>query len=100
MTLDTPKNVTLYRITQEAISNAIRHGQARRIEIDLTASKPQLSLTIRDNGKGFLVDGKTRLGMGLRIMGYRADTVGGVLSVHSEAGVGTEIKCLLPEGWQ
>jgi PAS domain S-box-containing protein len=100
LTLDTRTNVTLYRITQEAIGNAIKHGKALRIEIDLTASKPQLSLTIRDNGRGFLLDGKPRPGMGLRIMGYRADTVGGVLSVHSEVDVGTEIKCVLPDGWQ
>jgi PAS domain S-box-containing protein len=94
--LDTQTNITLYRITQEAINNAIKHGQARRIEIDLKAGKPQLSLTIRDHGKGFLPDDILRRGMGLRIMGYRASTVGGVLSVHSEVDVGTEIKCLLP----
>lgn len=98
LTLDTQTNVTLYRIAQEAISNAIKHGRARRIEIDLAAGKPQLSLTIRDNGKGFLPDEKNRSGMGLRIMGYRADNVGGVLSVHSEIDAGTQIKCLLPAG--
>jgi len=96
LTLDTQTNLTLYRIAQEAINNAIKHGQARRIEIELKAGKPQLSLTIRDHGKGFSPDHKPRSGMGLRIMGYRANTVGGVLSVHSEVDVGTEIKCVLP----
>jgi PAS domain S-box-containing protein len=95
--LDAQTNVALYRITQEAISNAIKHGQARRIEIDLKADKPQLSLTIRDNGKGFLLNDKSRRGMGLRIMGYRTDTLDGILSIHSEADAGTEIKCFLPQ---
>jgi two-component system, LuxR family, sensor kinase FixL len=99
LALGTRTNVTLYRITQEAISNAVRHGKAARIEIDLKADKPQISLTVRDNGKGFSVDDQPRLGMGMRIMGYRADTLGGTLSVHSEANSGTEIKCFLPDGF-
>jgi len=49
---------------------ASRPRQARRIEIDLKAAKPQLCLTIRDQGKGFSWDGKAPAGMGLRIMGY------------------------------
>jgi signal transduction histidine kinase len=98
LTLGAQTNVALYRIAQEAISNAIKHGQARRIEIDLNASQPQLSLTIRDNGQGFLLGDKSRHGMGLRIMGYRTDTLGGVLSIHSEVAVGTQIKCVLPNG--
>jgi PAS domain S-box-containing protein len=99
LNLDAQTNVALYRIAQEAINNAIKHGQARRIEIDLKADKPQLSLTIRDKGKGFLLDDKPRLGMGLHIMGYRADTLGGILSIHSEVDVGTEIKCFLPKAF-
>ena len=95
--LDAPTSLALYRITQEAINNAIKHGQARRIKVDLQVNKPQLSLIIRDKGKGFDVNAAPRQGMGLRIMGYRTDTLGGMLYIHSEAGVGTEIKCVLPK---
>jgi len=58
-----------------------------------------LCLTIRDQGKGFSWDGKAPAGMGLRIMGYRTDNLGGVLSVQSELNAGTEIKCIFPNGF-
>jgi signal transduction histidine kinase len=44
-------------------------------------------------------DGKAPAGMGLRIMGYRTDNLGGVLSVQSELNAGTEIKCIFPNGF-
>lgn len=88
-------NNALYRIAQEAINNAVTHGKARRIEISLKADLPQVILTVRDNGHGFDNNGQARMGMGLRIMSYRADSTGGRLSVYSEPGLGTEIKCSL-----
>ncbi|MDR3459623.1 MAG: PAS domain S-box protein [Verrucomicrobiae bacterium] len=95
--LDSQTNLTLYRITQEALSNAVKHGRARRIRIDLQARSAKLVLTIRDNGAGFCPDQKSPQGMGLRVMSYRANTVGGMLAIHSEVDVGTEIRCLLPK---
>jgi len=86
-------NLAIFRITQESINNAIRHGQARRIEISLDAMEAKACLTIRDNGKGFLLDGKKHHGMGLGIMSYRANSLGGKLTIHSELNTGTEINC-------
>jgi len=97
--LPTPVNLALYRIAQEAISNATRHGQARRISIDLQVMKPQLSITIRDEGKGFEVKSRPPQGMGLRIMGYRTETIGAKLFIHSEVGVGTEIRCFIAKAF-
>ncbi|HTB85109.1 MAG TPA: PAS domain S-box protein [Candidatus Sulfotelmatobacter sp.] len=91
--LDKQVNLAIFRITQESINNAIRHGQARRIEISLQAMEAKTCLTIRDNGKGFLLDGKKHHGMGLGIMSYRANSLGGKLTIHSELNSGTEINC-------
>jgi PAS domain S-box-containing protein len=91
--LDKQVNLAVFRITQESINNAIRHGQARRIEIGLMATETKICLTIRDNGKGFSMDRKNRQGMGLGIMSYRANSLGGKLTFHSEVDTGTEISC-------
>jgi len=90
-----PTGMALYRITQEAIHNAATHGQARQIDIQLEAVGTQVSLRIRDNGKGFTPDATSGTGMGLRIMRYRANSVGGILTIHS-AGHGTEVECTVP----
>src|SRR5206468_4252280 len=76
----------LYRIAQEAISNAIRHGRASRLRICLEESNQQITLEIRDNGAGLPKDLTRAKGMGLRIMGYRATMVGGTLTVQNAPG--------------
>jgi PAS domain S-box-containing protein len=86
----------LYRITQEAIHNAVKHGNASRIEIELAKSDSGLSLTIKDDGVGFEVAAVRKSGMGLRVMRYRAGSIGAVLKIKSEIGCGVEIHCLLP----
>jgi signal transduction histidine kinase len=87
--------MALYRIAQEAIHNAVTHGHARHIVIRLAEVGDYLSLCIRDDGKGFKPDVRSGSGMGLRIMQYRANSVGGRLSVHSSGGGGTEVECLV-----
>ena len=85
----------LYRIAQEAVSNAVRHGSARHIVISLTMEGDLLRLSVRDDGRGFDGNHGTHEGLGLSIMRYRAELVGGVLEVESKAQ-GTTIACVAP----
>ena len=86
----------LYRIAQEAIATAARHGQATRIDVRLAAA-PESYLEIADNGKGFDAERpQAPAGMGLRLMRYRATIIGGLLSVDSD-GAGTRIRCRIPD---
>jgi two-component system, LuxR family, sensor kinase FixL len=90
--------IALYRITQEAIHNAIRHGQASQVNMELTANDTQLCLKIVDNGKGFAPEAKSGSGMGLHIMQFRASSIGGQLAVESPVGGGrgAQVKCTVP----
>lgn len=83
----------LYRIAQEAISNAIRHGRATRIEIGLAAVGERVQLAIRDNGRGLPRVPTRKKGMGLRIMQYRAGIIGGSLVIQNEPTGGTTVGC-------
>ena len=87
----------LFRLAQEAISNAIKHGKAREISIHLKADPGWVYLGISDNGTGFSpgVAAKSE-GMGLRIMRYRAGMIGGTLTVERNAGGGTIVICTAP----
>jgi len=89
--------VHLYRITQEAIHNATRHGGARRIVVTLAQDGRQHRLTIKDDGKGFDVDAVragSGAGAGLRLMSYRANMIGGTFSIESIPERGTQISVL------
>ena len=87
--------IHLYRITQEAIHNAVRHGEARSIHVSLISSRSAHRLVIEDNGRGFVpeqsVDMSSR---GLKLMGFRANMIGGTLSISSHPGRGTRVECL------
>jgi len=83
----------LYRIAQEAISNAIRHGRATRIEIGLAAVGERVHLAVRDNGRGLPRMPNRKKGMGLRIMQYRAGIIGGSLVIQNEPTGGTTVGC-------
>jgi signal transduction histidine kinase len=86
----------LYRIAQEAVGNAIKHGRAKNIEIRLEASKGGKRLRIIDDGAGrppFQANGK---GMGLRIMSYRADRLGASFSIRRRDPTGAIVNCYLP----
>jgi signal transduction histidine kinase len=86
----------LHRLAQEAVTNAIKHGQANSITIGLAVVKGGGVLTIRDNGRGFAVVPKSGSGLGLRIMNYRAKMIGGSLSVQSSRDGGTVVRCSFP----
>jgi two-component system, NarL family, sensor histidine kinase NreB len=87
----------LFRIAQEAVSNAIKHGKASRVEIALTAAAGQKTLEVKDNGVGIPRDVERSKGMGLRIMRYRAGVIGGSLTIQRGPHGGTILTCSLPQ---
>lgn len=89
----------LFHITQEAVSNAIKHGRATRIVIALTALDDTGRLAIEDDGVGIgKVEANHHPGMGLHIMSYRATMIGGSLDVRRVTGgaTGTTVDCVFP----
>ncbi len=88
----------LYRIAQEAVANAIKHGQAREVAIYLQSVGIRTRLSVRDNGVGFPKTIPKEKGMGLRIMQSRAGMIGGSLSVEKDPAGGTGIVCSVPGG--
>lgn len=90
----------LFRIAQEAVHNAVKHGHPKKISIALTRPRGRVTLSIRDDGpgisKGISADPKTRSGgLGMRIMQYRANAIGAHLTVESPAAGGTLVRCTL-----
>lgn len=89
------KRITLYRITQEAMTNIIKHAKATRVFVDLTVSKTDVFvLVIEDNGAGF--NESDQKGIGLISMRERALSVGGTFTITSTAGGGTTIIVKIP----
>jgi PAS domain S-box-containing protein len=86
----------LYRIAQEAVNNAIRHGKSRNIVIGLSGRNGTGILTIRDDGNGFPETQASQPGVGLSIMNYRADMVGGSLKVQANEVRGITVTCMFP----
>jgi len=86
----------LYHIVQEAVNNAIKHGQARDILIHLTQANGWGTLLIRDDGTGIQGDLANRQGMGLHIMTYRAGMIGGRLEIKPDPVRGTSVTCVFP----
>jgi PAS domain S-box-containing protein len=86
----------IYRIAQEAINNAVKHGGARAITVSLHADEDNIRLSVSDDGRGLPVDAAHRQGMGLKIMDYRARLMGGVIDVLPRRRGGTEIRCVCP----
>ena len=85
----------LYRIAQEAVSNAIRHGRARNVVIALDAAGEKTMLTVTDDGAGLPADARAKKGMGLRIMDYRAGMVGATFDIQNLPAGGTRAVCVL-----
>ncbi len=87
----------IYRIAQEAISNIIKHADASEVNVQLLGNKNQLNLVIHDNGKGFLIDDKTKFkGNGLNNMRERVSILSGEIDINSIINQGTEIKIKIP----
>lgn len=86
----------LYRIAQEAATNAAKHSRAKEIEIRLARKPNGLLLSVRDTGCGIPPKRGQAAGMGLDIMRYRAGMIGAALGIDSVRGRGTVVNCLLP----
>jgi signal transduction histidine kinase len=94
--LDPNTVMQLYKIAQEALTNAIKHGKAKHVEIRLVAEPAKLILTIDNDGLPFPdLQGRSG-GMGLRIMNYRASLVGGSVEVKAKPTQGTLVSCSVP----
>jgi len=94
--IDSPSAVHLYRIAQEAINNAVKHGNPTAIDVALSTYEDYITLRIKDNGKGFSESQTKGDGMGIRIMHFRANIIGGNLEINTEKSAGTEIICNAP----
>src|SRR5262249_48286773 len=86
----------LFRIAQEAVGNAMRHGQPRNIRLALLTEPDCLRLRVIDDGIGIPAGLDQSEGLGLRIMQYRAGLIGGVLQIASPKAGGTVVTCTLP----
>lgn len=85
----------LYRIAQEAVTNAIKHGQAGHIAIGLSRHRDKILLSIEDDGSGLPDQLESKDGMGIRIMNYRANMIGAALDIQKKPGGGTIVLCSL-----
>ncbi|TWU42444.1 PAS domain-containing sensor histidine kinase [Novipirellula artificiosorum] len=85
----------MYRIAQEATTNAVKHGNAKRISVSLSGGQDNAVLRVVDDGVGISDDGGKCSGMGLKIMQYRAGIAGGELRIQPASHGGTEVTCLL-----
>ena len=94
---NTEAAVHLYRIAQEALTNAIKHGKAKNIQIGLTRSRNKHIMTIKNDGLDFPKEFEARgTGMGLQIMNHRVDIIGGSLDIRKAAEGGTIVTCTFP----
>ena len=87
----------LFRIAQEAVSNAIKHGKAKLITIKLREEPAYLHLSVTDNGRGFPPNFSNGSGMGLRIMQTRIGMVGGTVTIDRKTGGGVCVTCTAPK---
>jgi PAS domain S-box-containing protein len=94
--IDPSVMIQFYKIAQEAVTNAIKHGKADRVTISLAGGQEKLSLTIQNNGLPFPDLHSHSTGMGLRIMNYRANLIGASLDIRAKGAHGTVVLCALP----
>lgn len=97
------REILVYRIVQEAMTNIVRHAEASKVSISLRESGGGRQIAIRDNGKGFDLAEVTakdpaRRGLGMAAMDERARMLGGALRIESRPGAGTTVVLELPEG--
>jgi PAS domain S-box-containing protein len=86
----------LFRIAQEAVNNAIKHGAAKHISVTLSARNARGVLQIEDDGPGISEPPTNNRGMGMQIMNYRAKMIGGSLQVQKNGSRGTSVICQFP----
>jgi signal transduction histidine kinase len=86
----------LYHIAQEAVNNALKHGDAKNIVLRLSTGEGSGTLQIIDDGVGIPDERENSRGMGLHIMGYRSKMIGGRMEISRNAGQGTTVCCTFP----
>jgi two-component system, LuxR family, sensor kinase FixL len=86
----------LYRIAQEAVGNAFKHGHATIIDIRLGETDSSVVLSVTDNGCGYAPEQTKTGGRGLRTMTVRSKLIGGHFSIHRREGGGMEATCSVP----
>jgi len=87
----------LYRIVQESLRNAVTHGSATEVSVELTADAESIYLRVRDNGAGFVTEsGRSKTGLGVVSMRERIRLVNGTLALSSQPGQGTEVVASVP----
>ncbi len=94
-----PKDISLclFRVTQEALHNAVKYSGVSEFTVELTATADEIQLIVRDEGSGFDVEeAKTTRGLGLVSMQERVHLVHGSLGVESEPGAGTSVLAVVP----
>lgn len=93
-----PQNTSaqFYKIAQEAISNAIKHGKASCVWISVNSNSQRLVFTIRNDGVPFSPPVNPKARMGLRTMNYRANTIGATFEIKPNHENGTIVTCVLP----
>jgi two-component system sensor kinase FixL len=87
----------LYRLAQEAVTNALKHARARKIVIDLSAAENVVTLSVADDGQGFSESLASTAGSGLRIMRYRAELIGAEFQLARNEPHGTVVACTLTQ---
>jgi PAS domain S-box-containing protein len=87
----------IYRILREALLNANKHSRATQVTLEVRRRKNDLIFAVTDNGVGFSPNAKTKHGLGLHIMQYRAQSIGAYLKVESPPSGGTRVVCSLPQ---
>jgi signal transduction histidine kinase len=101
--IPTEIETALYRIAQESLTNAVRHGNARHIAIQLRSSAQALILTVADDGAGFALGDemarRERGGLGVYGMRERARLLGGSLRLRSAPGRGCVARARVPVRW-
>jgi len=95
-TLAANTSLQFHKIAQEAISNAIKHGKATRVTVSVSRNSEKLVLTVKNDGVPFSVPETKKNRMGLRIMNYRANTVGASIEIKPNQKSGTVVTCTLP----
>ncbi|MCX7790343.1 MAG: sensor histidine kinase [Chloroflexaceae bacterium] len=97
-----PVKISLYRILQEALSNAARHGQARRHSVTLSCDGRRIAMQVCDDGQGFDVAAVMQRPLaghfGLEGMRERVHLLGGSFSIESAPGRGTRVRVEVPYG--
>ncbi len=89
-------SLQLYRIAQEAVHNAVKHGKPRHVTIHFKVARNTITLTITDDGRGLPKTRRKKTGMGLQIMNYRARMINGNLTVEPNSPRGTIVTCSCP----